>query len=389
VITDDAGADHQLSLLILQPTPFCNLACDYCYLTTTSNPARMSLATLAGIIDAVPSLAALPPRLTLVWHAGEPLVVPVAWYRSAFEVCDRLRDAGVEIDHSFQTNGTLIDDAWCDLIREHDLHIGVSLDGPQHLHDRHRVTRKGEGSFERTMAGIRRLQAQDIPFHVITVLTHEALADPEGLYGFYRDAGILSVAFNIEEAEGAHAASSLQVPDVVARHREFMRRFRAQVIRDEHRMRVREFDQALAAVTSCEPATARNQQAESNGILTFDWQGNLSAFSPELIGQPAPDYGNFVFGNPVTDPGVSPWRSDAYLRAHRDIRAGVDACRRSCDYFDFCGGGAPANKLYELGRLDGTETLYCRLTKQNLIDLMVEELETELGIPAAPGGRAL
>lgn len=374
-----------LSLLILQPTPFCNLACDYCYLTTTSNPARMSLAVLAGIIGAVPALAKLPPRLTLVWHAGEPLVVPVDWYRAAFEICSGLRAAGTEIDHSFQTNGTLIDDAWCALIREYDLHIGVSLDGPRHLHDRHRVNRKGEGSFDRTMAGIRRLQDKDIPFHVITVLTHEALAEPDALYEFFADAGILSVAFNIEEAEGGHAASSLQVPDVVARHRHFLRRFRARVIADDHRMRVREFDQALGAVTCGEPRGVRNQQAELNGILTFDWQGNLSAFSPELIGQSAPDYGDFVFGNPVASPGVSPWRSDAFRRAYRDIRAGVEACRQSCDYFDFCGGGAPANKLYELGRLDGTETLYCRLTKKNLVDLMVEELEQELGIAGGSG----
>jgi uncharacterized protein len=373
------GADP-LSLLILQPTPFCNLACDYCYLTTTSNPARMSLEVLSGIVRAVPRLAKLPPRLTLVWHAGEPLVVPVDWYRSAFDVCAVLGDGDTRIDHSIQTNGTLISDAWCDLIRAHDLHIGVSLDGPRRLHDRHRVTRKGEGSFDRTMAGIRRLQDNHIPFHVICVLTREALADPDALYEFFTASGIDNVAFNIEEAEGGHGQSSLQVPDVVADHMAFMRRFRARVIGDGHRMRVREFDQALSAVTCRQPKGPRNQQAEAGGILTFDWQGNVSAFSPELIGQSAPEYGDFVFGNPVLRPDLSVWDSIGFRRAHRDIRAGVDACRTSCGYFEFCGGGAPANKLSELGRLDGTETLYCRLTKQNLIDLMVDELEQELGI---------
>jgi uncharacterized protein len=340
----------------------------------------MSLDVLSGILDAVPKLVPLPPRLTLVWHAGEPLVVPPDWYRAAFRRCAALGAPKTRIDHSIQTNGTLIDDRWCDLIREYGVHIGVSLDGPRHLHDRHRVTRKGEGSFERTMAGIRRLQDHDIAFHVICVLTREALAEPEGLYGFFIDAGIDHVAFNIEEAEGGHAVSSLQVPDIVSEHKRFMRRFRARVVADGHRMRVREFDQALSAVISSQPCGLRNQQTEANGILTFDWQGNVSAFSPELIGQAEPIYGNFVFGNPVTNPDTPPWDSIGFQRAHRDIRAGVEACRRSCGYFDFCGGGAPANKLYELGRLDGTETLYCRLTKQNLIDLMVDELEQELGI---------
>lgn len=64
---------------MLQPTPFCNLACDYCYLTDASNPSRMSHATLRAIVANLPGLVRLPPRLTIVWHAGEPLVVPTRW----------------------------------------------------------------------------------------------------------------------------------------------------------------------------------------------------------------------------------------------------------------------------------------------------------------------
>ena len=382
-----AATAPALSLLILQPTPFCNLACDYCYLTTTSNPARMSHAVLRGVIDAVPRLAPLPQRLTVVWHAGEPLVVPGDWYREAFAICASLARQGTEVDHSIQTNATLIDADRCALIQEHGVHVGVSLDGPRHLHDRHRITRKGRGSFERTMAGIRMLQERDIPFHVICVLTRETLAEPEGLYAFFRDAGIREVAFNIEETEGRHTRSSLQGIDVVALHRSFLRRFRACVIAGEHWMRVREFDQALSAITACGAEQLRNQQVERGGILTFDWQGRVSTFSPELIGQPAPVYDDFVFGNPAADPGASPWHSPAFRRAFADIRAGVEACRQDCGYFNWCGGGAPANKLYELGRLDGTQTLYCRLTKQNVLDLMVEELEESLGLDTAGAPR--
>lgn len=367
-----------LSLLVLQPTPFCNLACDYCYLTTTADTGRMSHEVLRAIIAAVPILAPLPPRLTIVWHAGEPLVMPCDWYRDAFRICAELENLDTVIDHSIQTNGTLIDAERCTLIEEHGIHVGVSLDGPEHLHDRHRRTRKGRGSFARTMAGINRLQERGIPFHVISVLTRASLAEPETMYEFFADSGIYEVAFNVEETEGGHGRSSLEGPGIVARHREFMRRFRACVVADGHRMRVREFDQALSAVTACEPEGLRNQQVEPNGILTFDWQGNVSAFSPELIGQPAPEFDHFVFGNAAMDAPRPLSESAAYRRACAEIEAGVAACRRECDYFGCCGGGAPANKFFELGQFDATETLYCRLTKKNLIDLTVEELEREL-----------
>jgi uncharacterized protein len=338
----------------------------------------MSHDTLRAIVAALPGLVRLPPRLTIVWHAGEPLVMPTRWYRTAFAICDELARHGTHVDHSMQTNGTLIDDDWCALIKELDIHVGVSLDGPEQLNDRHRRTRKGQGSFERVMTGIRRLQTHGIPFHVICVLTRDSLRVPDTMYRFFADSGITEVAFNIEETEGSHEKTSLSDPGVVALHRDFMTRFRVHVTADNHAMHVREFDQTLGAVTRSDPCGLRNQQVEPCGILTCDWRGNVSAFSPELIGQPAPAYGNFLFGNLVTDKPLRLSDSIAYRRTLAEIEAGVAACRRECGYFDVCGGGAPANKFYELGGFDGTETLYCRLTKQNLVDIVVEELEREL-----------
>ena len=86
------------------------------------------------------------------------------FYRDAFRDIDALKPAGVSVSHSFQTNGMLIDDAWCDLLIEEDVGVGVSIDGPKHLHDRNRLTRSGQGTFDRTIAGVRQLRQRGCHF---------------------------------------------------------------------------------------------------------------------------------------------------------------------------------------------------------------------------------
>ena len=69
-----------------------------------------------------------------------------------------------------------------------------------------------------------------------------------------------------------------------------------------------------------------------------------------------------------------------FVRANAAIQAGVQRCAHTCAYFDFCRGGAPANKLFEHGDFVGTETLYCRFTKQTLFDVVLDELEGSLDL---------
>ena len=114
----------------------------------------------------------------MVWHAGEPMVLPIAFYRDAFAAIERLKPEGLALTHSFQTNGTLIDDNWCAFFREARINLGVSIDGPQRFHDRNRRTRSGRGTFEKTVAGIRLLRRHEVPFHVISVLSSETMAAP-------------------------------------------------------------------------------------------------------------------------------------------------------------------------------------------------------------------
>src|SRR6266567_6753835 len=189
-MADAAQPMPRIHLLVVQPTPFCNIDCRYCYLPDRTNKAVVADATLANLFSQVLASGWVRDGVTVVWHAGEPMVLPIDFYRKAFRLIDGLKPAGLTVSHSFQTNGTLIDDAWCEFVAEEQISVGVSIDGPQRLHDINRVTRSGRGTFERTIAGIRRLRRHGVPFHVISVLSPEILTSPREMFEFYVDEGI-------------------------------------------------------------------------------------------------------------------------------------------------------------------------------------------------------
>src|SRR6202041_1101259 len=138
---------------------------------------------------------------------------------------DRIKPPGLTVEHSFQTNGTLIDETWCKFFIEQRVNVGVSIDGPKRFHDRHRVTRSGRGTFDRTIAGIRLLRRRHVPFHVISVLTTESLAAPQERFDFYVAEGIEGVCFNVEESEGSHVSGCFSDKDVEAAYYRFLSEF--------------------------------------------------------------------------------------------------------------------------------------------------------------------
>ncbi len=94
-----------LRLLVLQPTPFCNIDCSYCYLSGRKSRAIMSLETLDSACRQVFESPLLRSHLEVAWHGGEPLVVPLEWYENALELMGDLRPSGLTLRHRFQTNG--------------------------------------------------------------------------------------------------------------------------------------------------------------------------------------------------------------------------------------------------------------------------------------------
>ena len=396
------STEPKIQTIVLQPTPFCNIRCKYCYLPTRDDTSVMSIDTVKASFEKVFESPYAEGQITVIWHAGEPLVLPVSYYESAFEAIEQLRPAAVEIRHSFQTNGTLLTKEWCDLIRHWNVGVGVSIDGPRSMHDANRVTRSGNGTFDRAIRGARLLKQEGIPFHVISVLSKEGLECPDELHAFYVEEGIEDVCFNVEESEGDHVSElmTLSRASMQEKFHAFLQRFWTISRSNPGINFIREIDGLIPRIFRPEEAQVGNEQVEPLYMLNIDCNGNVSSFSPELLGYKNERYNNFIIGNVHQHTIEQMLGSSAMQAMTADIRAGVEACRKECGYFSLCGGGAPVNKLSENGTFASTQTSFCNLvqiTPANLILSAFEQVEASLtkrkagrksGHPAAFAGLA-
>jgi uncharacterized protein len=370
-----------LGLVIIQPTPFCNINCSYCYLSTRAETRRITLETVEAIAKFLRDVPVSHSHLSIGWHAGEPLVVPRSFYERAFQ-CFATTPGMPEVRHSFQTNGTLIDEDWCDFFKRWSVHVGVSVDGPQAIHDSQRVDRAGRGTFNRVIRGISKLREHEVPFSVISVLTKESLNVPDAIWRFYQSHGISRVAFNIDEEEGVHKESSLNPDEHLTAFRAFMSRI-AELQEQDPSIEVRELATMRRSLTASPTAEVKKSDNRPGAILNIDVDGNITTFSPELLGQVHPKYGRFSWGNVHADSWKQFAQNVGLQRARADIKAGVELCRAQCPYFVVCGGGCPSNKLADHDTFVATETTKCRFKIQTVADVVIERLERQIGAGSA------
>lgn len=190
-----AGIDQ----VVLKIASRCNLNCSYCYLYNRGDDSWRTRSRF--ISDRVFDRAMEVIRahcesrgrgLSLLFHGGEPTLIGPARFG---ELAGRARAVLGEhlVGLGIQTNGMLIDDAWIDAFREHQIQPGVSLDGPQQLHDAVRVDHRGRGSYVATVRGLIRLQQAGLSPGVLTVVNpgHSGLE----AYRHIRSLGISGVNF--------------------------------------------------------------------------------------------------------------------------------------------------------------------------------------------------
>ena len=209
--------------LYVMPKPvgsLCNLACAYCYylekslLYETEDAQRrflMSDETLETFIRQYIE-AQTQPQVLFTWHGGEPLMRPLSFYRKVLQL-QRRYAGGRLIDNCLQTNGTLLTDEWCSFFREHNWLIGISIDGPQELHDKYRRARGGQPSFHKVMRGIRLLQKHGVEWNVMGVVNSFNADCPLDVYHFYKSIGAHYIQFTpiverlLSHPDGRHLAS--------------------------------------------------------------------------------------------------------------------------------------------------------------------------------------
>ncbi|WP_213456250.1 cyclophane-forming radical SAM peptide maturase AmcB [Rhizomonospora bruguierae] len=344
--------------VVMQPTTLCNLDCSYCYLPFRAADRRMGVPVAEAVAAAVEGWARAG-RFSVVWHGGEPMAAGREHLASLLAPFDPA------VEHHVQTNATLIDDDWCEFFARHAVRVSVSVDGPERRNGA-RVTRGGRPAYQRVLRGVAALRRHGIPFSALCVVSEPSPGLAAELYGYFLDLGVEVLGINIEEREGVNLRDNRHPAEAVSG---FWAELTAAWRRDP-RVHVREIEWTLRYAAAVLDGTAGELlPRQLDPIPTVGYDGSVVLLSPELAGFTDARYGDFTSGNVLTTPlaeilagaAAGPGWIGEFLR-------GVQACRRGCPYFDFCGGAHAANRYFEHGRFDGTETDHCRNSKMRLLE---------------------
>ena len=165
----------------------CNLRCDYCYYLEKGSATAMNERLLEDFIRQYIA-SQNTPQVLFTWHGGEPLLKPIGFFRRALEL-QRRYAGGRRIDNCLQTNGTLLSDEWCEFLRDNHFLVGISIDGPQPLHDACRRSTGGASTWNDVMRGIRLLQRHGVEWNAMATVNSVNVEYPKAFYHFFRDIG--------------------------------------------------------------------------------------------------------------------------------------------------------------------------------------------------------
>ena len=330
--------------LLAKPTgAICNLDCTYCFylskeLLYPGSRFRMADELLETYLSQLIEAHAGAREVVVAWQGGEPTMMGLEFFRRSVELAGRYRQRGQRIVYTIQTNGTLIDDEWAAFLAEHEFLVGLSIDGPQRLHDAYRIDKGGKGSFDRVMRGLAALRRYGVAWNAL-ITVHAANADHgRAVYQFLRDdCGAAYMQFiPIVERQGGGPVTERSVsPDGYGRF--LIDVFEDWVRRDIGEVYVQMFDVALANWYKEPPGLCVH--AETCGrALALEHTGDV--YSCDHYVEPGYRLGN-ISTDRLLDLIVLPKQQEFG-------RAKLDALPRyclECDVRFACHGGCPKDRF--------------------------------------------
>jgi uncharacterized protein len=193
-LTDDLrpiDAPPAFHLLAKPSGSTCNIDCTYCFFLSKealypNEKSRMSEATLEAYIRQLLE-AHRTPTVTVAWQGGEPTLMKLEFFKKSIELVEKYRRPGQTVEHTFQTNGILLDDEWCAFFKEHNFLVGLSVDGPREIHDAYRLDRSKRGTFDKVMNGWRHLRQHGVEFNILCTVNAANEKHGRAVYRFFRD----------------------------------------------------------------------------------------------------------------------------------------------------------------------------------------------------------
>jgi len=341
--------------LMAKPTgSLCNLRCDYCYYLEKkdfykkSSIHRMSDELLERFIKEY--IEAQPmPEVLFTWHGGETLLRDLSFYKKVVMLQQRY-GRGRKISNSLQTNGVLLNEEWCKFFRDNNFLIGISIDGPEHCHDKYRKKIDGDGSFSKVMHGVELLQRYNVEFNTLSVINDYNVNFPIEIYRFLKDIGSQFLQFSpIVERLNADENLKLQLPesengelapwsvDPLKFGNFYIKIFDDWVKKDVGNIFVQLFDATLACWVGIQPGVCIfSETCGHAGVMEFN--GDVYACDHFVFPQ-------YKLGNIYTTPLLTMMLSEKQLRFGQNKRDALPSQCLQCEYLKLCNGECPKNRI--------------------------------------------
>jgi uncharacterized protein len=347
-----ATARQPFHVLVKPNGPVCNLGCTYCYylgktsLYPETRSFRMSEATLQAFVRQYIEGSPLS-EIDFAWQGGEPTLLGLDFFRRVVELQKCYTPPEKKVRNSIQTNGTLLDDEWCQFLKERDFLVGLSMDGPQESHDRYRLDKSGGPTFARVLKGLHLLQEHEVEHNVLCVVNEFNSQHPRPLYQFFREQGVEFLQFiPLVEPQGDGRLSPRSVT-AEAYGRFLMGVFDEWIRRDVGRMFLQLFEETLAAWSGGHQTLCVLQPTCGSA---FALEHNGDVYCCDHFVSPEWKLGN-LHDTSLVELAHLPQARQFGL----DKRDKLPAYCRGCEFRFVCNGGCPKNRLIKTP--DGEEGL--------------------------------
>ena len=352
------GEVSRISSLLIKPvSALCNLDCAYCfYLEREADPykdlpaRRMSLETLERLVDTY--LFYSYPASTFAFQGGEPTLAGVEFFENLIELQQRLGRNGQAVSNSLQTNALLIDDRWCELFVRYHWLVGVSIDGPEELHDLYRRNKAGHASWKKAMAGLETLLKRKVDVNVLCVLSQANVGQPRELYRFFRSLGIEHIQY-IPLAEFDAEGHPLPFTLTAAQYGKFLCETFDAWWPDRRKVRIRLFDNLAEALAGQKPGNCTLHEVCDSYVVV---EHNGDVFPCDFFVEKG-----WKLGNVMVDSWAEIARSRRRLGFAVNKTLAPPECR-TCGYQTICHGGCPKLRHAPAGRFEDLD-YFCQAYK--------------------------
>lgn len=340
--------------LLAKPTgAICNLDCQYCFFLAKEqlypgSKFRMTDEVLESYIQQLLE-SHQTPEVTVAWQGGEPTLMGLEFFERSLELVEKYKKPGQQIIHTLQTNGTKLDDQWGRFFKQHNFLIGLSIDGPQPLHDVYRVDKRGRGSFEQVMQGWKILKKHQVDVNILCTVNAVNGHHPLEVYRFFRDdLGVEFIQFiPIIERVNADGSTLIQSGHQVTERSvkpeqfgEFLIAiFDEWVRRDVGKIFIQHFDAALANWVGVQPGVCIFSKT-CGTALALEHNGDL--YSCDHFVEP-----DYKLGNIQETLMIKLIASEKQYQFGQAKFDSLPHYCRNCEVRFACNGGCPKNRFIE------------------------------------------